>query len=233
MNIIGFRKLLEIVFNYNYFQFNNKFFKQKQGIAMGSICAPSIANLYLSILEENFLKIHKPLFYKRFIDDIFIIVSCLFNINILKFFFGNLKLNIVSSNIVIFLDLLISLNRITNKLIFSVHLKPTFTFSYVLPTSNHPPFIFKNIPISVFFRIARICTYKSDFYNFCRIFYSQFIKKGYLPNNVKKAIRLIGSLDRDSILPYKTKNNKYDSMKTLFFQLPFNFNYINIEKIFS
>jgi predicted GIY-YIG superfamily endonuclease len=233
INILGFRKLLELVFNYNYFKYNNKYFKQIQGIAMGSICAPSIANLFLSILEELFLLNHKPLFYKRFIDDIFLIVSRFFNINTLKSFFGNLKLNIVSSDVVIFLDLLIRLNRLTNKLNFSVHLKPTNTFSYVLPTSNHPPFIFKNIPISVFFRIARICTYKSDFYKFCRIFYFQFIKKGYLPNNVKKAIRLIGNLDRESILPYKTKNNKYDNIKTLFFQLPFNFNYINVEKFFN
>ena len=37
---------------------------------MGSICAPSIANLFLSILEELFLLNHKPLFYKRFIEKL-------------------------------------------------------------------------------------------------------------------------------------------------------------------
>jgi len=42
---------------------------------MGTKCGPSIANVYLYILEIQFLKIHRPLFYSRFIDDIFIIVS--------------------------------------------------------------------------------------------------------------------------------------------------------------
>ena len=40
---------------------------------MGNIAAPSIANIYLAILEQNFLNIHADdiLAYYRFIDDIF------------------------------------------------------------------------------------------------------------------------------------------------------------------
>ena len=49
------------------------FIENLKGIAMGTKCSSSIANIYLYILEKDFLVIHKPLNYSRFIDDIFII----------------------------------------------------------------------------------------------------------------------------------------------------------------
>ena len=57
---------------------------------MGAKFAPMIANLYLSIMEENFLVIHKPLAYFRFIDDIFTILKNDFDTNILINSFKNL-----------------------------------------------------------------------------------------------------------------------------------------------
>ena len=43
---------------------------------------------------------------------------------------------------------------------------------------------------------------------------------------------MISKLKREDILPYKEKNNKLDNCNFLFFQLPFNFNYINLDKFF-
>ena len=40
---------------------------------MGYKCGHSIANIYIHLIEEEFLTIHRPLFYNRFIDDMFII----------------------------------------------------------------------------------------------------------------------------------------------------------------
>ena len=62
---------------------------------MGSICGPSIANLFVYIYERHWLYIHKPLVYFRYIDDIFIISNNHASILILKLSFGSLKLNIV------------------------------------------------------------------------------------------------------------------------------------------
>ena len=228
----GFHELLKIIFNFNYFCFNNSFYKQKEGISMGCKAAPAIANLYLSILENNFLIIHRPLIYYRFIDDIFTVVNHDFDINILKNFFGYLKLNVVGGKTVNFLDLNINLNSLTNKLNFSLYIKPTCTYSYVLSQSNHPSFIFKNIPKSIFFRIRRICSYLSDYLHFAHIFSLEFIKKGYDRDIVYKTSRMISDLDRDKILPYKNKQNKADFFEKLFFRLPFNFNYLNLDKFF-
>lgn len=61
----AFFQFLKIVFFYNIFMFNNIFFIQINGLSMGTCCGPTVANLYLYI--------HKPIIYKRFIDDIFIV----------------------------------------------------------------------------------------------------------------------------------------------------------------
>ena len=235
LTTVAFHKLLKFLFENNYFIFNSSIFKQIKGVAMGSKCAPSIANLYIYILEKNFLSIHKPLFYKRFVDDIFTITDSDFDISILKNHFDYLVLNIVTESVVNFLDLLISLDKHTGKLTFSLYIKPTNTFSYLLTSSNHPSFIFKNIPKSVLFRVRRICTFIYDFYFFARLFRIQFIKRGYNETVVDKTIRMISNLDRNKIIPYNSNNKSknFNLADTLFFKLPFNFNYLNVEKFFS
>ena len=69
------------------------------GIAMGSICGPSIANIFVYLYEKKWLYIHKPLVYLRFIDDIFIIFLKHLNVvNSLLNAFGSLKLNVEVNN---------------------------------------------------------------------------------------------------------------------------------------
>ena len=124
----GFHEILKLIFQNNIFSFNNKFYRQIKGIAMGAKCAPMIANLYLSIMEENFLVIHKPLAYFRFIDDIFTILKNDFDTNILINSFKNLKLNVVSNNSVNFLDLVIK-----KTLILTTYLSH-FILNLLIPT---------------------------------------------------------------------------------------------------
>ena len=132
------------------------------GIAMGTIAAPSIANIFLYCIEKEFIYIHRPLCYYRFIDDIFIATRKNFDINILKSSF-DINLNINSDKIVQFLDLNIYFCKYTKRLKFSLYIKPTNTFSYLFTDSNHPNYITNNIPKSLFIRIRRIC---SNFYDY-------------------------------------------------------------------
>jgi hypothetical protein len=46
-----FRCLLLLILENNYFKYENKYYKQIKGIAFGKICGPSLANMYLYILE--------------------------------------------------------------------------------------------------------------------------------------------------------------------------------------
>ncbi len=63
----GLYELLKLVLYNNVFSYLNRFFKQIKGLAMGSNLGPSIANTFVYNLEIKWLKVHKPLIYKRFI----------------------------------------------------------------------------------------------------------------------------------------------------------------------
>ena len=69
--------MLEYILKHNYFSFNNEFYLQTQGTAMGTRMAPSYANLFMASLEKQILNTApsqlKPLIWKRYIHDIFMI----------------------------------------------------------------------------------------------------------------------------------------------------------------
>jgi hypothetical protein len=73
ISTFGFREILKLIFNHNIFTYDNKFYKQISGIAMGSVCGPTLANIFVNFLEVKWYSIAKPLYYKRFIDDLCII----------------------------------------------------------------------------------------------------------------------------------------------------------------
>jgi hypothetical protein len=111
VTIMGFIEILKLIFSNGTFIFNKKFYIQIIGLPMGCICGPTIANLYLFILEKHWVSINKNLIYKRFIDDIIIISITPVNLNDLRKQFIYLKLNIVCDKIVIFLDLKIKFDK--------------------------------------------------------------------------------------------------------------------------
>jgi len=55
--------------------FNGSTYQQRSGVSMGKRFSPSYANLYMASWEKEVLQrsLVKPLLFKRFIDDIFII----------------------------------------------------------------------------------------------------------------------------------------------------------------
>ena len=65
----------ELVLKHNDFEFNEEFYLQMQGTAMGTKMAPAYANLFMGKLETQLIS-QAPSYihiWKRFIDDIFII----------------------------------------------------------------------------------------------------------------------------------------------------------------
>ena len=56
------------------FLYNDKVYKQVDGVAMGSPLAPLLSNWFVSKIENNILKQDiecKPIIYKRYVDDVF------------------------------------------------------------------------------------------------------------------------------------------------------------------
>ncbi len=67
--------LFNFVLKYNIFSFANKTYRQVHGTAIGTKLAPAYANIFLDHVETPFLKSikYKPILYKRYIDDIFML----------------------------------------------------------------------------------------------------------------------------------------------------------------
>ena len=73
--------LLRLVLLNNIVEFNNKIYQQVWGVSMGSKCSPGLADIFMAGFESSFLNgiparlKEKMTFFKRFLDDIFIIWS--------------------------------------------------------------------------------------------------------------------------------------------------------------
>ena len=67
--------LLEFCLKNTYFSFQDQFYEQVEGAAMGSPVSPIVANLYMEYLEQKALSTapHPLRFWHRFVDDTFVI----------------------------------------------------------------------------------------------------------------------------------------------------------------
>ena len=77
----NFRNLLSIAAKETFFMFNNKYYKQVDGLAMESPLGPALANIFMCSFESKWLRDcpndFKPVFCRRYINDIFVQFSSL------------------------------------------------------------------------------------------------------------------------------------------------------------
>ena len=70
---------LNIATKETFFIFNSKYYKQVDGVAMGSLLGPALANIFMCSFESKWLRDcpndFKPVFYRCYIDDIFVLFS--------------------------------------------------------------------------------------------------------------------------------------------------------------
>ena len=126
-------KLFEFATLKSNFSFTDVMCDQIDGVAMGSPLAPILANLFMGHNEWQWIDnytLSKPLFYKRYVDDIF----CLFeNQNQAELLFNYLNERHPNINFTMetevekkhpFLDILLNNEKV---LTTSVYRKPTYT----------------------------------------------------------------------------------------------------------
>ena len=77
LNESSFYKLLKITMFGSFFIFDGKFYEQCDGVAMGSPLGPTLANVFMCHFEniwlENCPSHFKPIVYRRFVDDTFLL----------------------------------------------------------------------------------------------------------------------------------------------------------------
>jgi hypothetical protein len=68
-------ELLEVCLRTTYFQVDDRFYQQKEGMAMGSSLSPVISNIYMEHFEQLALDSaqDKPSLWLRYVDDTFIV----------------------------------------------------------------------------------------------------------------------------------------------------------------
>jgi len=232
LDIVAVNKLLKILFSTNVFKFEESFYKQEEGFPMGCICGPSAATIFVYILERRWCRIEKPLVYFRFIDDTFMALENQLNLQEFQEFFVYLEFTESTGDIINFLDLNISYDSVTNKLKFSVYIKPTNSFNYLRKSSDHPIHVFNGIPNNLYIRNRKICSDYSDYISISKLHINRLLKLGHKRTSLIKLCKSIGNLDRNSLLPYKENKNTFFSseLKNILFFDTFSFN-LDIRKI--
>jgi len=177
--------LMRTILERNCFEFNNKFYLQVTGTAMGTAMAPSYANLFMGELEIKLLQASptQPYVWYRYIDDIFFIwlhspIELQKFVTFANSFHPTIKFTMESSTEKIaFLDLNICLDM--NQVYTTTYHKPTDAHSYLHYKSNHPAHQKKGIPYSQFLRMVRNCTFMNDAQYSINKLFQHFLQRGY------------------------------------------------------
>ncbi|CAJ0930540.1 unnamed protein product, partial [Ranitomeya imitator] len=189
-NVISFLlELLEIVLTENFFIFEDTFYVQTQGSAMGSNVAPPYANCFMSVFESDYIysnalfKSHCIL-WRRYIDDVF----CLWKgtgeslqefFDQINSFWPELSFTLKFDRMEInFLDTKV-IQKSDGTLIIDLYVKDTDRNNLLLYQSCHPKAVKRSIPQSQFERVRRIvsdstlCSQRLDEME------AKFLQRGY------------------------------------------------------
>ena len=187
------RDLLRLILRENHFCFNNLFFTQKCGVAMGTKCAPHLANLFMASVEEGALSSWtgtQPTQWTRFIDDIFMIwkgsreeltrfhTHLNNQMNSIKFTME------ASQESAVFLDLKIYKgHRFLQRGILdtSLHIKDTNPQCFLHFSSCHPFSTFKTVLRGEIIRALRCTSSPTHFIKILDQLLQKFKARGYPP----------------------------------------------------
>lgn len=178
----GLWGLLFFVLENNYFEFDQKTYKQLNGIAMGTSCAPCVANIYAAYYERKFVEEWSEkglLFYARYIDDIFLVFQgnnldeCLAEHHIPGLEIGWER----SPKKMSFLDVLVSIED--GKIETDIFRKELNRYLYIPFSSGHPISVKKALVKAELTRMKLLCSSQEKFKECTKIFRANLYRRGY------------------------------------------------------
>ncbi|XP_023230160.1 uncharacterized protein LOC111630306 [Centruroides sculpturatus] len=142
-------QLVKLVLNNNFFEFQGKYYRQSEGIPMGSCIGPRLAELCMITIDKEINKTQGIISYQRYVDDCFIIYDKSI-LDIDSFVCG---INLINKNVQFqcekevdnrlnYLDLTVV--RLNGKLLFKKYVKDCATDKVIDFKSNIPLYIKKN-----------------------------------------------------------------------------------------
>jgi len=189
-----FKKLLRLCIKDVPFLYNDQWWQQSDGVSMGSPLAPTMATIFMNNLEEQLSQYtgQGPIYYSRYVDDIFLIFKSRSNIEPFFAFMNDLHSNIEftkeeeSNHALPFLDVLVT--RSDGQYNTSQFFKKTDTGLYTSPFSECDPKYKNNLLKCLITRAYRIgSNYKSITTDIERN-RQRLIKCGYHEDDIDKAI---------------------------------------------
>ena len=154
--------LISFILTHNNLVFDDHSYLQTSGTAMGMKIAPCFANIFMASIEQTLIDNSPltPLFYVRFINDIFLIWT--HGIEELEQFTTRANSTLpsmkftteISSTRLHFLDVLVGVTETGIKT--SLYRKPTDRTAYLMYCSFHPHHVKSSIVFSQLLRLKRI-----------------------------------------------------------------------------
>jgi len=208
---------LQIVMTNNYFTFNGDLFLQVKGTAMGTPVAPVFASLFLGIAEIDVVP--SGVFYKRFIDDIFVITSqhqgdifaSLTSATGLRF-----TTTSPTTSGVKFLDLMLSFNS-KGEVTTRTNIKDLNLHLYIPGTSAHPPGMLKGLVFGRLLKYSKQNTDHSDFKFFTVSLFQNLMRRGYRHHQLKDVFnKALEAIRKTSTTP-----KEQDDTPKVFIKVPY------------
>ena len=214
--------LARLVLENNYFEFDEKIFRQKLGTAIGTKFAPGFANIFMGHLEEKFLETCelKPWVWWRFLDDIFVIwlhseEELNYFLLCLNSFHENIKYTWdISYHRIYFLDVSVGLDN--GVFCTDVYSKPTDAHQYLNFKSCHPPHVKRGIPYGQALRLKRICHSDKVFESRLQELKGFLVKRGYNSEFVESQFKRVRFLDRSALFKRGSEQTRRESNKSTF-----------------
>ena len=218
-----YKKLVHFSVKDCHFIFNGSLYEQIDGVAMGSPLGPLFADIFLSSHEKSWLdncpSNFKPSYYRRYVDDCFLLFRSPDHIPLFLNFLNRQHPNInftfetESNRSLPFLD--IDITRHNGTFTTSVYRKPTFTGLF---TNFHSfiPFTYKQgLILSLLHRCFNICSSYENFHKELEMLKSIFKTNGFPTHSFDKCASLF--LDKT----FTSKPVHTVPKKVLYFSLPF------------
>jgi hypothetical protein len=181
-------QMITFVMDNNYFSFQEQVWKQIGGLAMGTSCAPVLANIYAAFYERHKIVNAKGvLLYVRYIDDILCIFKGTEKARMAfqqKCKLGSLTITWDCSeteNEFLDLEILRIQNQLGSFLVTRLFRKPMNKFLYIPWSSAHPLHVKKAFVKAELTRFVMVSSEVGYFAESRRQFYGNLRRRGYPP----------------------------------------------------
>ncbi|CAK1596620.1 unnamed protein product [Parnassius mnemosyne] len=187
--------LTSLCMKQNYFRFNNRFYLQKEGLAMGSPLSPLMADIFMDNFEKQHIVVNQNiLYYYRYVDDI--IICWTGTRRQLDVFLNKInrvhdkikfKLELEQDCSLNFLDLTIT--RKESSHVFQIYRKPTHTDTVIPASSCHP---WQHKVAAFYCYINRLFTVplsKENYLKELNIIYQIAVSNGFSKNLINNLIK--------------------------------------------